>query len=105
MQKVLLCRSSTAILWPTWCTISRSADYPSLRLRTCAHGFSKAMTSKSKDIVFLLGAGASVEAEIPSSGKMINQIEYLLSKASEASSAPCTAMAISKRRLPAVTIS
>ncbi len=36
------------------------------------------MTSKSKDIIFLLGAGASAEAEIPPSGKMIDRIEALL---------------------------
>lgn len=34
--------------------------------------------SKSKDIIFLLGAGASAEADIPPSGKMIDQIEHLL---------------------------
>jgi SIR2-like domain len=36
------------------------------------------MTSKSKDIIFLLGAGASAEAAIPPSGKMIDKIEELL---------------------------
>ncbi|MEZ5277052.1 MAG: SIR2 family protein [Opitutaceae bacterium] len=36
------------------------------------------MTSKSKDIIFLLGAGASAEAEIPPSGQMIDHIEELL---------------------------
>jgi hypothetical protein len=36
------------------------------------------MTSKSKDIIFLLGAGASAEAEIPPSGKMIDHIEKLM---------------------------
>ena len=36
------------------------------------------MTSKSKDIIFLLGAGASAEADIPPSGKMIDDIEALL---------------------------
>lgn len=36
------------------------------------------MTGKSKDIVFLLGAGASVEADIPASGMMIDKIEALL---------------------------
>ena len=34
--------------------------------------------SKSKDIIFLLGAGASAEADIPPSGQMIQQIEQLL---------------------------
>lgn len=41
------------------------------------------MTSKSKDIIFLLGAGASVEAGIPASGAMIGQIETLLKKDAE----------------------
>ncbi|HEY6261578.1 MAG TPA: SIR2 family protein [Nitrospiraceae bacterium] len=41
------------------------------------------MTSKSKDIIFLLGAGASVEAEIPASGMMIDRIENLLVKSPE----------------------
>src|SRR5437588_4934147 len=36
------------------------------------------MTGKSKDIVFLLGAGASAEAESPASGTMIHEIETLL---------------------------
>jgi hypothetical protein len=36
------------------------------------------MTSKSKDIIFLLGAGASAEAGIPPSGKMIDHIEELM---------------------------
>ena len=36
------------------------------------------MTTKSKDIIFLLGAGASAEAAIPPSGKMIDKIEELL---------------------------
>src|SRR5207302_745367 len=31
-----------------------------------------------KDIIFLLGAGASVEADIPASGEMIDKIEDLL---------------------------
>jgi len=31
-----------------------------------------------KDIIFLLGAGASVEAQIPASGEMIDKIEHLL---------------------------
>jgi hypothetical protein len=34
--------------------------------------------SKSKDIIFLLGAGASAEADIPPSGRMIEQIENLM---------------------------
>jgi hypothetical protein len=38
------------------------------------------MTSKSKDIIFLLGAGASAEADIPPSGRMIDYIEDLLNK-------------------------
>lgn len=33
------------------------------------------MTSKSKDVVFLLGAGASAEAKIPTSAAMIQEIE------------------------------
>jgi SIR2-like protein len=37
------------------------------------------MSSRSTDIVFLLGAGASVEAGIPASATMINEIEKLLS--------------------------
>jgi SIR2-like domain len=36
------------------------------------------MTSKSKDIIFVLGAGASAEADIPPSGRMIDHIEALL---------------------------
>lgn len=40
----------------------------------------KRMTSKSKDIIVLLGAGASAEAEIPPSGKMIDRIEELLNE-------------------------
>lgn len=36
------------------------------------------MTSRSKDIIFLLGAGASAEADIPVSGEMINRIEKSL---------------------------
>ena len=36
------------------------------------------MSSRSGDIVFLLGAGASVEAKIPMSADMINEIETLL---------------------------
>jgi hypothetical protein len=38
------------------------------------------MSSKSKDIIFLFGAGASAEAEIPPSGKMIDRIELLLAE-------------------------
>lgn len=33
------------------------------------------MTSRSKDIIFLLGAGASAEADIPVSGEMITRVE------------------------------
>jgi DNA-binding XRE family transcriptional regulator len=36
------------------------------------------MKTKSKDIIVLLGAGASVEAGIPASAKMIDEIERLL---------------------------
>jgi len=36
------------------------------------------MTSKSRDVIFLLGAGASAEARIPPSGEMIDRIETLL---------------------------
>jgi hypothetical protein len=36
------------------------------------------MTTRSKDIIFLLGAGASAEACIPTSAEMINNIEKLL---------------------------
>lgn len=36
------------------------------------------MESKSKDIIFLLGAGASAEAGIPPSGRMIDDIEVYL---------------------------
>jgi hypothetical protein len=36
------------------------------------------MKSKSKDIILLLGAGASAEAGIPPSGRMIDKIEELL---------------------------
>lgn len=36
------------------------------------------MVSRNKDIIFLLGAGASAEAGIPPSGKMVQQIEELL---------------------------
>jgi hypothetical protein len=41
------------------------------------------MTSKSKDIIFLLGAGASAEAGIPPSGRMIDKIEELLNEETE----------------------
>jgi hypothetical protein len=41
------------------------------------------MTGKSKDIIFLVAAGASVEADIPASGMMINKIEFLLRKNDE----------------------
>jgi hypothetical protein len=40
--------------------------------------FVSAMTSKSRDIILLLGAGASVEAGVPSSPMMIGSIEKLL---------------------------
>jgi hypothetical protein len=36
--------------------------------------------SRSKDIIFLLGAGASAEADIPVSSEMINRVEELLKK-------------------------
>ncbi|HKD06471.1 MAG TPA: SIR2 family protein [Bryobacteraceae bacterium] len=36
------------------------------------------MTSRSKDIIFLLGAGASAEADIPVSGQMIDLVEESL---------------------------
>jgi len=36
------------------------------------------MSTRSKDIIFLLGAGASAEAGIPTSGNMIDKIEDLL---------------------------
>ena len=36
------------------------------------------MMSRSKDIIFLLGAGASAEADIPVSGQMINRVEVSL---------------------------
>jgi len=36
------------------------------------------MISRYKDIIFLLGAGASAEAGIPTSGEMVNKIEALL---------------------------
>lgn len=39
------------------------------------------MTSRSKDIIFLLGAGASAEAGIPVSGEMINLVEKSLEPA------------------------
>jgi hypothetical protein len=45
---------------------------------TCSVVFVSAMTSKSRDIILLLGAGASVEAGVPSSPMMIGSIEKLL---------------------------
>jgi len=36
------------------------------------------MMTRSKDIIFLLGAGASAEADIPVSGEMINRVENSL---------------------------
>jgi hypothetical protein len=36
------------------------------------------MTSRSKDIIFLLGAGASAEAGIPVSAQMIDEVEKSL---------------------------
>ena len=36
------------------------------------------MSSRSKDIIFLLGAGASAEAGVPTSGNMIDKIDHLL---------------------------
>lgn len=36
------------------------------------------MSGRSKDVIFLLGAGASAEANIPTSGNMIKKIEVLL---------------------------
>jgi hypothetical protein len=41
------------------------------------------MTSRSKDIIFLLGAGASAEAGIPVSGQMINLVEQSLKEGTE----------------------
>jgi len=41
------------------------------------------MTSRSKDIIFLLGAGASAEAGIPVSGEMINLVEQSLKAGTE----------------------
>jgi hypothetical protein len=41
------------------------------------------MKSRSTDIVFLLGAGASTEAGIPASASMIEQIEHLLTLKNE----------------------
>jgi hypothetical protein len=38
------------------------------------------MSSRSKDIIFLLGAGASAEAGIPPSGRMIDRIESLFTE-------------------------
>ena len=39
--------------------------------------------SRSKDIIFLLGAGASAEAGIPVSGEMINLVEQSLKEGTE----------------------
>ena len=66
-------------LVPTLCRLSATGtSLPAVR--TSDRGFcDAAMTSKSKDIIFLLGAGASAEAEIPPSGQMIDHIEALLS--------------------------
>jgi hypothetical protein len=41
------------------------------------------MSSRSSDIMVLLGAGASVEADIPASVTMISKIEELLTKDDE----------------------
>ena len=41
------------------------------------------MSSRSKDIILLLGAGASAEAGIPTSSAMIDQIENLIKKQDE----------------------
>src|ERR1039458_5732985 len=41
------------------------------------------MMSRSKDIIFLLGAGASAEAGIPVSGEMINLVEQSLKEGTE----------------------
>ena len=41
------------------------------------------MTSRSKDIIFLLGAGASAEAGIPVSGQMIKHVEESLKDGTE----------------------
>lgn len=41
------------------------------------------MTTRSKDIIFLLGAGASAEAGIPTSAQMIDKIENLLATSPE----------------------
>ena len=41
------------------------------------------MNIKSNDIIFLIGAGCSVEAGIPASGRMIEEIEILLKKEPE----------------------
>ena len=35
------------------------------------------MLSRNKDIMFLLGAGASAEAQIPAAGEMITRVEEL----------------------------
>lgn len=41
------------------------------------------MNARSKDIILLLGAGASVEAQIPMSGQMISQVESHLANKDE----------------------
>lgn len=41
------------------------------------------MAGRSKDIIFLLGAGASAEADIPVSAEMISRVEQTLLKTSE----------------------
>ncbi|MBI3786061.1 MAG: SIR2 family protein [Deltaproteobacteria bacterium] len=41
------------------------------------------MTTRSKDIIFLLGAGASAEAGIPTSAQMIDKIEKLFASGKE----------------------
>jgi len=41
------------------------------------------MSSRSKDIIFLLGAGASAEAGIPTSSEMIDRIEKLINEEEE----------------------
>jgi NAD-dependent SIR2 family protein deacetylase len=43
------------------------------------------MTSRSRDIIFLLGAGASAEAGIPVSAQMINLVEKSLTSDAEKS--------------------
>jgi hypothetical protein len=47
------------------------------------------MSSRSTDIIILLGAGASVEAGIPASGTMIDEIESLLEEDNEWQSFQC----------------